>query len=92
MSESHSKATFQCDQCGLYIIKHNLRAYTKQHHPGSVVKEEITGQLPVGGFFTSKKAKIYDLFPDIEETSNDETILQYITDDDFTLEKKKKKI
>ena len=42
----------------------------------------------MSGFFTSKKAKIVDILPDIEVTSNDEPILQNITDDDFTLEEK----
>ena len=92
MSENHSRATIQCDHCRLDIIKHNLKVYTKRQHPGSVVKERIKRQLPVGGFFTSKKAKIYDIFPDIEQTSNDESILQNTTNDDFTLEEKTKYI
>ena len=65
MSESHSKATFQCDQCGLIVIKHTLKVNKKRHHPGSVVKEKIKRQLSVGGFFTSKKAKVYDILPGI---------------------------
>ena len=74
MSESHSTATIQCDHCGLDIIKHNLKVHTKWHHPGSVVKERIKRKLPASGFFTLKKAKIYDILPDIEVTSNDESI------------------
>ena len=92
MSESHSKATFQCDQRGLYITKHNLKVYTKRHQPFSVVKEKIKRQLPVGGFFTSKKANVYDLLPNIEETSNVDLILQNTTEEYFTLEEKTKYI
>ena len=61
MSESHSRAIFHCDHCGIEIIRHNLRVHTKRHYPGSVVKERIWRQLPVSGFFTSKKAKINDI-------------------------------
>ena len=92
MSESHSRATIQCDHCGLEIIRHNLKVHTKRHHPGLVVKERINRQLPVSGFFTSKKAKIYDILSDIELPSNDESMLQNITDGDFTLEEKTKDV
>ena len=64
MSESHSRATIQCDHCGLEITRHNLKVHTKRHHPGLVVKERIKRQIPVSGFFTSKKAKIDDILPD----------------------------
>ena len=38
------------------------------------------------GFFTSKEAKIDNILPDIEVTSNDESILQNYTKDGFTIE------
>ena len=85
MSEPHSRATIQCEHCGLDITRHNLTVHTKRHHPGSVVRERIKS-----GVFISKKYKIDDTLPDIEVTSNDESILQNTTDDDFTLEEKQK--
>ena len=92
MSESHSRATIQCDHCGLEIIRHNLKVHTKRHHPGLVVKERIKRQLPVSGFFTSKKAKIYDILPDIEFTSNDESMLQNTTVVILLLKRKQKRL
>ena len=41
-------------------------------------------------FLTSKKAKIYDILPDIKVTSNDESILHTNTDDDLNIEEKTK--
>ena len=81
---------FQCDHCGLDIIRHNLEVDTKRHHPGSVVRKRIKRQLPLSGFFLSKNSKKEDLLPDIEVTSHDELILQNTTDDNFTLENKTK--
>ena len=45
----------------------------------------------MSGFFISKKLKIYDILPYIEMTSNDESIWQNTTDDDFTLVEKQTK-
>ena len=84
--------TIQFDNCGLDIIKHNLKVHTKRHHPGSVVKERIKKQLPLSGFFTSKKAKIDGILPYFEVTSNDESILPNTLDDDLTFEEKTKDV
>ena len=46
----------------------------------------------MSGFFTAKKAEIDDILPDIELTSNDESMLQNTTDGDFTLEEKTKEV
>ena len=66
MIESHNRATIKCDHCGLDIIRHNLKVHTKRHHPGSVLNEKIKRQLLVSGFFTSKRATIDEILPNIE--------------------------
>ena len=49
-------------------------------------------QLPVSGFFTSKKVKFYDILPDTEVTWNDESVLQDTTDDEFNLKEKAEEV
>ena len=41
MKEPHSRATIQCDQCGLNIIRHNVKVHTERHHPELLVRERI---------------------------------------------------
>ena len=92
MSESNSRAIIECDHCEIEIIRHVLKVHTKRHHPVYVVKERIKKQLPVSGFFTLKKVKIDDILPDTEVTSNDESVLQNTTDDEFNLEEKAEEV
>ena len=46
----------------------------------------------MSGFFTSKKVKVDDILPDTEVTSNDESLLQNTTDDEFNLEEKTEEV
>ena len=57
MKESHPRATIQYDHCGFNIIRHDVKVHTQRHHPESVMRDRIKRQLPVSGFFISKKLK-----------------------------------